>query len=78
MNSLTFIFINIAAIFVLFLLKFELRMLRKKNRVWNLDNDLHVYAFSYLIFKTYYITFNGTNIPICFISLIVAYYLLKS
>jgi hypothetical protein len=53
-------------------------MLRKKNSVWNLDNDIHVYALAYLIFKTYFISFNGTTISICFLSLSVAYFLLQT
>lgn len=52
-------------------------MLRKKNTVWNLDNDIHVYALLYIIFKTYFISFNGTTISICFLSLAAWYFLLR-
>ena len=78
LSVITFILINLPVVMVLFLLKFEIRMLRKKNSVWNLDNDIHVYALAYLIFKTYFISFNGTTISICFLSLSVAYFLLQA
>jgi hypothetical protein len=52
-------------------------MLRKKNSVWNLNNDIHVYGLAYLAFKTYFITINGTTISICFLSLAVTYFLLR-
>lgn len=78
LNAITLIFINLSVLIVLVLLKFELRMLRKKNTVWNLNNDIHVYALAYLIFKTYFISFNGTTISICFLSLTIAYFLLRT
>jgi hypothetical protein len=53
-------------------------MLRKKNSVWNLSNDIHVYALAYFAFKTYFISFNGTTISICFLSLAVTYFLLRT
>jgi hypothetical protein len=76
LDGITFILINFAVMFVLVLMKFEIRMLRKKNTVWNLNNDIHVYAMTYLIFKTYFISFYGTTISICFLSLTIAYFLL--
>ncbi len=52
-------------------------MLRKKNSVWNLSNDIHVYALAYITFKCYFISLNGTIISICLLSLAVAYFLLQ-
>lgn len=78
LNVLTFLFINFTTLVVLVMLKFEIRMLRKKNSVWNLSNDIHVYGLAYLIFKTYFISLNGTTISICFLSLAVAYFLLRT
>lgn len=78
LSAITFILINLTVLAVLVLLKFEIRMLRKKNSVWNLDNDIHVYALGYLAFKTYFISLNGTTISICFLSLAVAYFLLRT
>jgi hypothetical protein len=51
-------------------LKFNIRVTRKKNQFWNLDNDLHLYAMIYLIFKTYMISLNGVTVSICFLSLV--------
>jgi hypothetical protein len=53
-------------------------MLRKKNSVWNLSNDIHVYALGYITFKCYFISLNGTLISICLLSLAVAYFLLQT
>lgn len=51
-------------------LKFNIRVIRKKNIFWNLDNDLHLYAMIYLIFKTFMISLNGVTVSICFLSLV--------
>jgi hypothetical protein len=76
--ALTFLFINLTVLVVLVSLKFEIRMLRKKNSVWNLSNDIHVYALAYITFKCYFISLNGTVISICLLSLAVAYFLLQT
>lgn len=59
------------------LVKFEIRMLRKRNNVWNLDNDLHLYALSFIALKTYFISFYGTTISICLLSLGISYFLFQ-
>lgn len=59
---------------ILLTLKFELRMLRKNNVFWNLDNDIHFYGISYLIFKTIVITLTDVSVCLCLVSLVVWFY----
>jgi len=55
-------------------LKFNIRVMRKKNLFWNLDNDLHLYGMIYLIFKAVFLSLNGVTISICFLSLVAWYF----
>ena len=59
---------------ILVCMKFELRIMRKKNIFWNLDNDVHFYATLFLLFKTTVITFSGNSISLCLLSLGVWFY----
>jgi hypothetical protein len=55
-------------------IKFEIRMLRKKVTLWNLDNDVHFYGSVFLVFKTIVVAFSGATIPLCLLSIGVWYY----
>jgi hypothetical protein len=58
-------------IIIVIYLKFNIRMIRKKNSLWNLDNDLHLYGFIYLAFKASFLSVHPPTIAICFLSLVV-------
>lgn len=70
-----FFFTSIISIIVSFLaVKFDLRMMRKKNVFWNLDNDVHFYGVLYLVFKTMIITLTDVSVSLCLLSLGVWFY----
>jgi hypothetical protein len=61
-------------IIILVCVKFELRLMRKKNIIWNLDNDVHFYGTFYLIFKTFVIAYSDNSVSLCLLSLGVWFY----
>jgi len=59
---------------ILLTLKFELRVMRKQNIFWNLDNDVQFYGLSYVVFKTFIISFTDVSASLCLLSLGVWFY----
>jgi len=54
--------------------KFNIRLLRKKNTLWNLSNDPQLYALAYRAFKTVFLSHNGATVSLCFLSLVVWFF----
>lgn len=74
LSSIVLVLLITSAVALVVYLKFNIRVLRKKNIFWNLDNDLHVYALVYLIYKAVLLSFTQITISICFLSLVVWYF----
>jgi hypothetical protein len=67
---LLIVLLLIASLFI----KFNIRMLRNKNKNWNLDNDIHFYGFIYLAIKAFFIALSQTTPLICLVGLAIWYY----
>jgi hypothetical protein len=74
LGTLNFILCAPCLAVILVCVKFELRIMRKKNIFWNLDNNVHFYATLFLLFKTTVVTLNNVSISLCLLSLGVWFY----
>ena len=56
------VLVHMVLVMVIIVVKFNIRMIRKDNELWNVDNEFHLYGYVFMVFKVYLIAVEGVSL----------------